>query len=134
MRAFYALPLIDDQGRLGVLSFESSDPDFLTVAHLEIIKVLAGQATVALRNASLYREVPFINLLEPLLQRKKRFLALEKRRRWLMIAGAVAILAVPCYLSVAHACFWRRDRQLRREPRKSSWRRWCGEECAHPRR
>ena len=28
MRAFYALPLIDDQGRLGVLSFESSDPDF----------------------------------------------------------------------------------------------------------
>src|SRR5208283_1836103 len=82
MRAFYALPLIDDQGRLGVLSFESSDPDFLTVAHLEIIKVLAGQATVALRNASLYREVPFINLLEPLLQKKKRFLAMEKRRRW----------------------------------------------------
>jgi RND family efflux transporter MFP subunit len=92
MRAFYALPLIDDQGRLGMLSFESSDPDFLTVAHLEIIKVLAGQATVALRNASLYREVPFINLLEPLLQRKKRFLALEKRRRWLMIAGSVAVL------------------------------------------
>jgi RND family efflux transporter MFP subunit len=91
MRAFYALPLIDDQGRLGVLSFESSDPDFLTVAHLEIIKVLAGQATVALRNASLYREVPFINLLEPLLQRKKRFLALEKRRQGLMIAIAAAV-------------------------------------------
>jgi len=90
MRAFYALPLIDDQGRLGVLSFESSDPDFLTVAHLEIIKVLAGQATVALRNASLYREVPFINLLEPLLQKKKRFLAMEKRRRWSMTVLAVA--------------------------------------------
>jgi RND family efflux transporter MFP subunit len=89
-RGFYALPLIDDQGRLGILSFESSDPDFLTVAHLEIIKVLAGQATVALRNASLYREVPFINLLEPLLQRKKRFLAMEKRRRRLMIALAVS--------------------------------------------
>ena len=91
MRAFHALPLIDDQGRLGMLSFESSDPDFLTVAHLEIIKVLAGQATVALRNASLYREVPFINLLEPLLQRKKRFLAIEKRRRWLMIAAAAGV-------------------------------------------
>ncbi len=90
MRGFYALPLIDDQGRLGILSFESSDPDFLTVAHLEIIKVLAGQATVALRNASLYREVPFINLLEPLLQRKKRFLAMEKRRRGFMIALAAA--------------------------------------------
>jgi GAF domain-containing protein len=90
MRAFYAMPLIDDQGRLGVLSFESSDPDFLTVAHLEMIKVLAGQATVALRNASLYREVPFINLLEPLLQRKKRFLAMEKSRRWSVIALAIA--------------------------------------------
>jgi len=90
MRAFYSLPLIDDQGRLGILSFESSDPDFLSVAHLEIIKVLAGQTTVALRNATLYREVPFINVLEPLLQKKKRFLAMEKRRRGLMIAGAVA--------------------------------------------
>jgi len=92
MRGFYALPLIDDQGRLGILSFESSDPDFLSVAHLEIIKVLAGQATVALRNASLYREVPFIDVLEPLLQRKNRFLAMEKRRRELMIAGAVALV------------------------------------------
>ena len=90
MRGFYALPLIDDQGRLGILSFESSDPDFLTIAHLEIIKVLAAQATVALRNASLYREVPFINVLEPLLQKKKRFLAMEKRRRWLMVGGCVA--------------------------------------------
>jgi len=93
MKGFYALPLIDDQGRLGILSFESSDPDFLNAAHLEIIKVLAGQATVALRNASLYREVPFINLLEPLLQRKKRFLAMEKRRRRLAIAmGSAATL------------------------------------------
>jgi RND family efflux transporter MFP subunit len=91
MRAFYALPLIDEQGRLGVLCFESSDPDFLTVAHLEIIKVLAGQATVALRNASLYRDVPFINLLEPLLQRKKRFMEMEKRRQGLMIAIASAL-------------------------------------------
>ncbi len=92
MRAFYALPLIDDQGRLGVLAFESSDPDFLTVAHLEIIKVLAGQATVALRNASLYREVPFINLLEPLLQKKKRFMELEKRRQGLTLAMGAALL------------------------------------------
>ena len=100
MRGFYALPLVDDQGRLGILSFESSDPDFLTVAHLEIIKVLAGQATVALRNASLYREVPFINVLEPLLQRKKRFLAMEKRRRRLVIglAAAAGLFLILCPL------------------------------------
>ena len=76
MRGFYAVPLADDEGRVGVLSFESSDPDFLTSAHLEMIKVLASQATVALRNASLYKEVPFIGVLQPLVERKRKFLSL----------------------------------------------------------
>jgi RND family efflux transporter MFP subunit len=88
-RAFYALPLDDDQGALGILSFESRDPDFMTRAHFEIVRVLAAQATVALRNASLYRDVPFISLLEPVLEKKRRFLALEKSRRTLILAGAV---------------------------------------------
>src|SRR4029077_16294653 len=88
-RAFYALPLDDDQGRLGIISFESRDPEFLTQAHKEVIRVLGAQATVALRNASLYREVPFIELLEPVLEKKRKFLALEKRRRMMIVAGAV---------------------------------------------
>jgi len=90
MRAFYAVPLADEEGRVGVLSFESSNPDFLTTAHLEMIKVLGSQATVALRNASLYKEVPFIGVLQPLIQKKKQFLALEKHRRALLIASACA--------------------------------------------
>jgi RND family efflux transporter MFP subunit len=92
MRGFHAVPLADDDGRVGILSFESSDPDFLNTAHLEMIKVLAGQATVALRNASLYREVPFIDLLEPILARKRKFLALEKQRRMLLVGGAALVL------------------------------------------
>jgi RND family efflux transporter MFP subunit len=90
MRAFYSLPLRDDQGAVGILALESSDPDFLNEAHLEMIRVLAAQATVAIRNASLYREVPFIDVLEPLIHRKKKFFALEKRRRVTLIAAAVA--------------------------------------------
>jgi RND family efflux transporter MFP subunit len=92
MRGFHSLPLADDDGRVGILSFESSNPDFLNTAHLEMIKVLAGQATVALRNASLYREVPFIDLLQPLLARKRKFLALEKRRRMALVAGVALVL------------------------------------------
>lgn len=92
VRGFHSIPLADDDGRVGILSFESSDPDFLSPAHMEMIKVLAGQATVALRNASLYREVPFIDLLEPILARKRKFMALEKRRRMLRIAAAAAIV------------------------------------------
>jgi len=92
MRGFYAIPLNDDTGRVGMLCLESRDPDFLTVAHLEILQVLASQATVALRNAQMYKEVPFISLLEPVLVRKRKFMAMEKRRRALIIAGAVAAL------------------------------------------
>jgi RND family efflux transporter MFP subunit len=90
MRGFYAVPLRDEEGGVGILSLESSNPDFLTEAHFEMIRVLAAQATVAIRNASLYREVPFINVLEPLIQKKQKFLALEKRRRALFIGAAAA--------------------------------------------
>jgi RND family efflux transporter MFP subunit len=92
MRGFYARPLNDDTGRVGMLSMESSDPDFLGPAHIEILELLAGQATVALRNAQMYKEVPFISVLEPVLVRKRKFMAMEKRRRTLFLAlGAAAL-------------------------------------------
>jgi len=93
MRGFYALPLNDDTGRVGILSIESSDPDFLSTVHIELLQVLAGQATVALRNAQMYKEVPFISVLEPVLERKRRFMAMEKTRRLTMsIAAATALI------------------------------------------
>jgi RND family efflux transporter MFP subunit len=54
--------------------------------------VLSSQATVALRNASLYKEVPFIGVLQPLVDRKRKFLALEKHRRATLIGAAVAVV------------------------------------------
>ncbi|HTT19615.1 MAG TPA: efflux RND transporter periplasmic adaptor subunit [Candidatus Sulfotelmatobacter sp.] len=90
-RTFFVLPLDDDQGRLGLLSLESRDPEFLSQAHMEVIRVLAAQTTVALRNASLYREVPFIDVLQPVLEKKRKFLAMEKRRRALLLGAAAAV-------------------------------------------
>jgi len=92
MRGFYAIPLTDDTGRVGVLGIESSNPDFLSNAHLEILQVLAGQATVALRNAQMYKEVPFISMLQPVLEKKRKFMAMGKRRRTSWIAAAAAVL------------------------------------------
>ena len=104
MHAFHAVPLADDDGLLGILSFESNNPDFLSTAHLEMIKVLAGQATVALRNASLYREVPFIDVLEPVLEKKRKFLRMPKQRRLAILAatalGLVFLAAFPLPLRV----------------------------------
>jgi multidrug resistance efflux pump len=88
-RALYSLPLNDDQGRVGLLLYESSQPDFLDLPHTEMIKVLSGQATVALRNALLYREVPLISLLEPLMQKKSALLRTTRSRR-LVVAGIAA--------------------------------------------
>jgi RND family efflux transporter MFP subunit len=87
-QGLYAIPLADDQGRVGVLTYESSNPDFLDVPHVEMIKILAGQATVAIRNAMLYREVPLISIIEPLV-RKKRALLNDRRRRWMAIGVAL---------------------------------------------
>ena len=89
-RALFALPLTDDQGRVGVLMYESSDPDFLDLPHTEMIKILAGQATVAIRNALLYREVPLISLLEPLMHRKQALLRTTRGRRLGVAIGTTA--------------------------------------------
>jgi transcriptional regulator with GAF, ATPase, and Fis domain/multidrug resistance efflux pump len=96
-RALYSLPLSDDQGRVGLLFYESSDPDFLGVAQIEMIKVLAGQATVALRNALLYREVPLMGILEPLAQRKAALLRTSRGRRTAYAIAAAALLLFLCF-------------------------------------
>jgi len=83
-RALYATPLVDDQGRVGVLTYESSQVNFLDVPHIEMIKILAGQATVAIRNALLYREVPLISLIEPLVRKKQKLLN-DTRSRWMTL-------------------------------------------------
>ncbi len=92
MRAFYAIPLTDDAGRVGILGLESANPDFLSTAQIEILQVLAAQATVALRNAQMYKQVPFISVLEPVLEKKRKFMAMGQRRRTVWIAGAAATL------------------------------------------
>jgi GAF domain-containing protein len=99
VRGFYAMPLGDDTGRVGMYALESEDPDFLSPAHIEILQVLAGQATVALRNAQMYKEVPFISVLEPVLERKRKFMAMEKKRRAAILAMAASTgtpLWLPC--------------------------------------
>lgn len=92
VRAWYSVPLADDQGRLGIMSFESTDADAFGEAQIEFIKVVAAQATVAVRNASLYQEVPLIGVLQPLIQKKRQFMRMEKRRRVTTVALTAAAL------------------------------------------
>ena len=99
-RSLFSLPLADDQGRVGLLLYESSVPDFLNLPHTEMIKILAGQATVAIRNALLYREVPLISLIEPLMQKKASLLRTSGKRRLTtaVVAAAIALFLIFCPL------------------------------------
>ncbi|MDQ3665573.1 MAG: GAF domain-containing protein [Acidobacteriota bacterium] len=92
MKSFYALPLIDEEGPLGVLALESKTPRFLNTSHIELLKIFSAQATVAIRNAQLYRQVPLIGALEPLAAKKRAFLAMPKARRF--ATAAVVIVAL----------------------------------------
>jgi RND family efflux transporter MFP subunit len=101
---FYALPLRDDQGTVGVLALLSSESDFLSENHLEVLSILASQTTVAVRNARLYQEVPLASIWQPLLKGKRRLEGVS-HGRWLEIgwkAGVVALVlvAVPWKLRI----------------------------------
>src|SRR5262249_16037627 len=70
-----------------ILCFESATPYFLDERHLEVVSLLANQATVAVRNANLYRQVPLLNLMEPIMQRKAKLMKMPQSRK---IGWAVA--------------------------------------------
>lgn len=90
---FYALPLRDEQGTVGVLALESAEGEFLTENHLEVLNILAGQATVAIRNAQLYQKMPLVSVMRPLLEQKAKLEAMPRGvlKRRALVAGAIAL-------------------------------------------
>ena len=74
---------------VGILVLESANTDFATPRQQELATILANQATVALRNAQLYNQVPLADALGALHARKEAFLALPKQRRLAMAIGAL---------------------------------------------
>lgn len=85
------IPLKDDEGVLGILLFEAERPEFATERQRELATILANQATVALRNAQLYQQVPLADTLGAIHAKKEAFLALPAMRRltWAVIAAVV---------------------------------------------
>ncbi len=88
---FYAIPLRDDQGCVGVLALLSEQADFLTPSSLEIVGILASQTTVAVRNARLYQEVPLASFLRPFIKSKQK-LEEVTYGRWVELAWKAAIV------------------------------------------
>jgi multidrug efflux pump subunit AcrA (membrane-fusion protein) len=85
------IPLKDDEGVLGILLFEAERPEFANDRQRELAMILANQATVALRNAQLYHQVPLADALGAFHAHQEAFLALPRRRR--IAWAALAVIA-----------------------------------------
>ena len=94
VRSGLYLPLKDEEGTVGILLFESSQPEFATPMQREIAAILANQTAVALRNAQLYAQVPLVDTLGALAAKKRAFMELPKRQRQLYAAAALVALAL----------------------------------------
>lgn len=91
-KSFVALPLKDEEGVLGILCFESATPYFMDERHLEVVSILANQATVAIRNAQLYRQVPLVDLMRPIMQKKTQIMKMAQSRKIAWGAGIATAL------------------------------------------
>src|SRR5207245_889791 len=56
-RAFHGLLLNDEEGKLGVLAFFRKKPLVLDEDARDLVAILVNQATVAVRNAQLYKQI-----------------------------------------------------------------------------
>lgn len=87
------LPLRDEEGVIGILLFEAGRTGFASERQREMAAILAAQATVAVRNAQLYRQVPLADTLTALSAKREALLALPRRRRMVYAATFLAVIA-----------------------------------------
>jgi RND family efflux transporter MFP subunit len=105
------IPLKDDEGVVGILVLESAHADFASPRQQELATILANQATVAMRNAQLYNQVPLADALGALHARKEALLALPRQRRiaWaiaaVVVLGAVTLIRWPLRVSAEAPLF-----------------------------
>jgi GAF domain-containing protein/biotin carboxyl carrier protein len=97
LKSFFGVLLKDEEGKLGVLGFESKEPIVFDEETRDLLQILVNQATVAVRNAQLYRQVPLVGFWKPLLEKRRKLLDIPKQRR-LAWGAAAAILFVVLFL------------------------------------
>jgi GAF domain-containing protein len=102
-RSFVSVPLADDEGRLGVFALEAAEPYVYSERDIEAASLLGVQATVAIRNATLYRQIPMMHVMRPLAEHRDRLIRLPWARRAAGIGAVVlaaAVLAIPVPLRI----------------------------------
>ena len=105
LRSFFGVVLKDEEGKLGALAFESKQPFSFDEGTRDLLSILVNQATVAVRNAQLYQQVPLAGFLKPLLDKRRQVASIPARRKraWAvgLLVAAVVLFVVPWPLRVA---------------------------------
>ncbi len=86
------LPLIDEEGAVGILVFEAERNDFASEEQQELVTIFANQTTVAIRNAQLYARIPMADALSAFTIKRREFLEIPRRKR--LLAAGVAVIAL----------------------------------------
>ena len=92
-RSFLAVPLRDEEGRIGALTLEADVPYAFSERDLEAASLLGVQATVAIRNALLYEQMPMARVFRPLARSKAGWV----RKPWespVARVGALGLIAL----------------------------------------
>jgi len=79
-KSLLAIPLVDEEGTLGVASMESEAPNFMTESGLEVVEILSNQLTVAIRNAELYQQIPLKKVIQPIVEKKRAIFKMPRRK------------------------------------------------------
>jgi RND family efflux transporter MFP subunit len=94
LKAFYGVILRDEEGQLGILAFESREPIVFDQETRDLLQILVNQATVAVRNAQLYQQVPLAGFWKPLLEKRRKLRAIPQSRRRAWALGTMVLAAV----------------------------------------
>lgn len=102
INSFWAKSLKDDQGTVGVYSFESEDKYLVSTEYNEILDILTAQSTVALRNVDLYNTIPSSQYVKSLkdnfVNQIKNFKEIPSRKIQQFVAGI--IISVLCLVFI----------------------------------
>ena len=132
LRSFFGVLLKDEEGKLGALAFESKEPCCFDEETRDLLSILVNQATVAVRNAQLYQQVPLAGFWKPLLEKRRKLVGrsrsagagLGDRRRCVAALAALRRPLAPADRRARRASFPAAGRPSRRSSTASS-RRSC---------
>ncbi len=94
MRSGLYLPLRDEEGIVGILVLEAQRAEFATAHQRDVAEILANQATVAIRNARLYSQVPLVDVLGAIGEKRRAFRAVPRRTKQRFAMAMLAALAL----------------------------------------